>query len=647
MCGIAGSWARQSAPADQLTDTARAMAEALQHRGPDDQGVWLDETAGLSFGHRRLAVVDLTPTGAQPMTSRDDRFVLSYNGEIYDHRRLRGRLVAEGVRFRGTSDTEVLLEGLARWGVEDTLASVDGMFAFALWDRRLRALTLARDRMGEKPLYVGWAGQTLLFASELRAMHAHPAFRPEVDRAAVEQLLRYSCIPAPASVYVGIQKLRPGHLLVIDEQTRPGELPVKPYWDLAQVAADGLQRVRAGDAGTIDELDGLLSGSVRNQLLADVPVGCFLSGGVDSSLVAAIAQEHTSRPLQTFTIGFDEAGYDEAPFARAVAERLGTDHVEHYVSHAEALGVVPNLASVYDEPFADSSQIPTVLVSQAASKAVTVALTGDGGDELFAGYDRYRIHGRLSAVVEHVPLRARRAAAAAALAVPTARWDRALSTATPVLPRRVRGLSRGGEKVHKLARVLQHASTADLYESLMSTWQHPRSVLQHEGPPRGVSSTSLPGADAVRVLQFLDQRSYLPDDLLVKVDRAAMSVSLETRVPMLSAPVVAHSWAMPTAALVANGRGKAPLRELLSRRIPLELVDRPKQGFGVPLGAWLRGSLREWAHDLLTPAALQRSGLFRPAPVIELLGDHVAGRADHSARLWPVLMFQAWYDAWW
>lgn len=647
MCGISGSWDRTAQrSADALTGLATRMALALAHRGPDDAGAWVDARAGLALGHRRLAVLDLTPAGAQPMRSADERFVLCFNGEIYNCLSLRRRLLAEGASLRGTSDTEVLLEAVARWGLAAALDAVEGMFAFGLWDRRERTLSLARDRMGEKPLYVAWAGSELLFGSELGALRQHPGFATEVDPHAVAHLLQRSCIPAPGSIYRSARKLPPGHVMTVTEQTPAGSLPWGPYWDLRQVAELGLAQQRSGvdERGALEELDRLLSESVHSQLLADVPLGCFLSGGIDSSLITALAQERSSRPVRTFSLGFEEAAWDEAPHARRVAQHLGTDHVEHYVTADDALAVVPTLADVYDEPFADSSQIPTVLVSRLAREHVTVALTGDGGDELFAGYDRYRIHGRLSGVVSGVPASARRALAASLLRVPAARWDALHAAVAPVLPRRA-AVTRPGEKVHKAARLLGHASTADLYTSLMSAWPDPGVVLTDDA--RAVLDQTLPlqDADPVRRLQHLDQSGYLPDDLLTKVDRAAMSVSLETRVPMLSRAVVEHSWTLPTRMLVSSGTGKLSLRRLLARRVPAELFERPKQGFAVPLGSWLRGPLRDWAEDLLAPAALAGDGLIDARVVRAVMDEHVEGRVDHSARLWPVLMLQAWRTA--
>lgn len=641
MCGIAGAMVSRPYPSGELTEHARRMSACVTHRGPDAAGTWVDAASGIALGHRRLAILDLTETGAQPMQVQD-RYVITYNGEIYNHQQLRQRLVSEGCRLRGSSDTEVLLEAVGRWGVEQTLNRIDGMFAFALWDRLDRTLTLARDRMGEKPLYVGWAGTTLLFGSELSALRAHPHFAASVDDNAVADLLRWSCIPAPRTVYRGISKLPPGHLLTVAAGAPPGALPWRPYWSLADlVAQTASAREAAHDPADLDELEQVLSESVRRQMVADVSVGCFLSGGVDSSLVAALAQEASDRPIRTFSMGFTEAAWDEAPYARLVAERLGTDHVEQYVSAADALEVIPQLADIYGEPFADSSQIPTVLVSRLARGSVTVALSGDGGDELFAGYDRYRVHGRLSALAERTPATLRRAGAAAVLGVPAVRWDATVRRAAPLLGTRGR-VSRPGEKLHKAARLLQR-DPSGLYDALMSTWPEPGDALL-----AGVAMASpldLPTSlDPVRRLQYLDQMRYLPDDLLVKVDRAAMSVGLETRVPLLGVAVVRASWRLPTSSLLVAGRGKHPLRQLLSRRVPAQIVDRPKQGFGVPLGAWLRGPLRSWAGDLLSQEALKRDGRWRSDNVAALLSEHVGGVRDHSAQLWPVLMFRAWEE---
>jgi asparagine synthase (glutamine-hydrolysing) len=634
VCGIAGVFDPAGEHSrDELVGLAGRMGGALVHRGPDGSGVWVDERAGLALSHRRLAVVDLTQHGAQPMMSQDERWVTVYNGEVYNHRDLRRDLESEGVSFRGHSDTEVLLEAVARWGVQRAFDATEGMFAIALWDRAEKRLALLRDRMGEKPLHLGRVGRAVVFASELGAISALPGFDGEIDVEAVADLMRWSCIPAPRTIFSSVQKLPPGHIATVDMDRR---VVTAPWWDLRAVAERGLGTPVTDESEALQRLEEAVRRSVSEQLLADVPVGCFLSGGVDSSLVAALAQESTGTALRTFSVGFEDAAFDEAPYARSVAEHLGTSHAEHYLSTSDVLGLVPDLARTYDEPFADSSQLPVLLVSRFARSEVTVALTGDGGDELFAGYLRYLAHGRLSRVVDTVPLSLRRVAARALTAVPAHRWTAAGTQLAPLLPARAR-VSGLGPKVLKAARVLSQPGVGDVYDSVMSQPQ----LGVTPAPAR--AARALPaGADAVRQLQFLDQLSYLPDDLLVKTDRAAMSVSLETRIPLLSRRVVELSWSLPIGLLVRSGRGKWPLRELLYRRVPRELVDRPKQGFGVPLDHWLRGPLKQWASDLLYDPGLPLGELIDADAARHLLDEHCAGRVDAASRLWPVLMLQGW-----
>jgi asparagine synthase (glutamine-hydrolysing) len=647
MCGVAGILDSSRVTSDALQRRVRDMTSTLAHRGPDDQGIWLDPDAGLALGHRRLAVIDLTREGRQPMLSRDGRVAITFNGEIYNYRELRTRLERSGLGFRGASDTEVLVEAMASWGVSETLRLLNGMFAFALWDREARRLTLVRDRMGEKPLYYGRIDGAFVFASELRALRAHPGFSGSVDRSALAAYLRHDCVPAPQSIYDGIWKLRPGHILHVDAATT--DVPESaPYWSLAEIATAGLADPLDGSTDdVVGDVEAALTRSVGLRMVADVPVGTFLSGGVDSSLVAALVRLQSPAPPRTFTIGFDDAAYDEAPHAAGVARYLGTDHTELRVTIDDVVRAVGRLPAVYDEPFADSSQIPTFLVAEMTRRHVTVSLSGDGGDELFAGYARYRLFDeRLWKAGRILPSRVRAGAGSALTAVPPAAWERAIGWAGPLLPKAAR-LSRPGEKLYKMARALSHDSVRTAYPSLMRTWDDPSGVL-HSDEPTG-STASPPWLEAgatVDQLMYADQVGYLPDDILAKVDRATMAVSLEARVPLLDHNLVELAWRVPLKHKLRGGSGKWVLRQILARHVPVELFDRPKMGFGVPIGTWLRGPLRDWAESLLDHRRLTDGGYFRPAVVRRLWLEHLGrtGEWPGGNRLWSVLMFEAWLE---
>lgn len=641
MCGIAGLLTEPDRlPAAELAARARSMGDSLLHRGPDGGDVWVDAEAGIALAHRRLAIVDLSPAGHQPMASSDGRFVLCYNGEIYNAAELRADLEAAGVGpFRGHSDTEVIVEGCRLWGVEATVGRLIGMFAFAAWDRAERRLFLVRDRMGIKPLYWGRFGDLLVFGSELKALRAAGGWSPEIDRESVAAYLRFAYVPTPRTVYKGVHKLPAGHILSL----APGEAPrVAPFWSLREVAAQGrADRLdELSDAEAVERLDSLLSDAVRRRMVADVPLGAFLSGGVDSSTVAALMQRASDRPVRTFTIGFESGGYDEARHAKAVAAHLGTDHTELYVSPERARSVIPDLARFYDEPFADASQIPTMLLSAITREHVTVALSGDGGDELFAGYTRYAVASRLWNRLSRLPRPVRGAAAAAVHAVSPEAWQRLFDR----LPRRVRPFA-AGDRLHKLAGLLDLPDANAVYRSLVSQWQDPAALLKGAGEPAGPlddpAASGAPG-DAVERMQFLDMLTYLPDDILTKVDRASMSVSLEARVPLIDHRVVEFSWRLPGRFKLRDGTGKWLLRQVLYRHVPKDLIERPKQGFAVPIADWLRGPLREWAEDLLDPASLAADGLLDPAPVRAAWTEHLSGRRNNQYRLWTVLMLQAW-----
>ena len=649
MCGIAGVWDRRTPPAAEITNRLEAMSAALAHRGPDDAGAFVDETTGVGLGHRRLAVIDCSPTGHQPMTSADGRFTVVTNGEIYNYVELRQQLRRAGREFRGTSDTEVLLAGFERWGVRRTLERANAMFAVAVWDAQERCLYLARDRFGEKPLYYGWAGKTLLFGSELKALQAHPEFLPEVDRDALTLYFRHNCIPAPRSVYAGVAKIPPGCLVRIEASCPAGTLPdPEAYWSLADVAEAGSRGRGDFDLdAALSELDAVLGQAVRIRMRSDVALGAFLSGGIDSSLVVALMQAHGRGKVRTFTIAFDDGAFDESRHAAAVASHLGTAHTELLVTADDALGVIPSLAELYDEPFADSSQIPQAVLARLTRKDVTVALSGDGGDELFGGYNRYAFAAAYWHRLERVPRPARRALAGVLDAFPPGRWDSVAERLSPLLPPRLR-VRMPGTKIHKAARVLGAGGLQEVHK-LLASHEHDlgRLVLGGREPPTVLDATdSWPAlSEPIEQMLYLDTMTYLPDDILTKVDRATMAVALETRLPFLDPAVAELAWRTPFEAKVHQGTGKWILRQLLHRYVPAELVERPKAGFGVPLGQWLRGPLRPWAEELLSPALVRRQGFLAPEPVRTLWEAHQSGRRDAPYELWDVLMFQAWLGA--
>ncbi|MFC5579850.1 asparagine synthase (glutamine-hydrolyzing) [Rhodanobacter terrae] len=648
MCGLAGFWQLHGGAHGALLQQVQAMSVQLTHRGPDDSGVWCDEAAGIALAQRRLSILDLSPAGHQPMHSACGRYVVVFNGEIYNHLDLRERLLAEGAApaWRGHSDTETLLACFVAWGVERALQASVGMFAFALWDRQQRALTLARDRMGEKPLYYGWQDDTLLFGSELKALKAHAAFHADIDRDALALLLRHDCIPAPHAIYHGVFKLRPGHLLRISADA-PRDVQPVPYWRYNDAVSAGLRNpLHVTDAEATDALEAQLSASVEAQMLADVPLGAFLSGGIDSSTIVALMQARSARPIKTFTMGFGENGYDEAVHAKSVAAHLGTEHTELYVRPEDALAVIPRLPTIFCEPFGDSSQIPTFLISQLTRRQVTVALSGDGGDELFGGYNRYLGARTAWERMQRLPWFARQAGAGALRAMSPAAWNRWFERVKPLLPKRWR-LATPGDKAQKLADVLTLSSGHAFFLNLASQWKDPGSVVigAHEPVTLLTDPAAWPHTDNLaHWMMAMDAQSYLPDDILVKVDRAAMANSLETRVPMLDHRVVELAWRIPLHQKIRGGEGKWLLRQVLYRHVPRELIERPKMGFGIPLDSWLRGPLRDWAEALLDEDRLHREGYFHPAPIRQKWKEHLSGRHNWQHRLWTVLMFQAWLE---
>jgi asparagine synthase (glutamine-hydrolysing) len=645
MCGIVGFLdpATGGGGAD-LTALVQRMSACLSHRGPDDAGAWVDEGAGVALGHRRLSILDLSPAGHQPMLSRSGRYVLTFNGEIYNYLDIRREIEAAGsVQWRGHSDTEVVLAAIERWGIAPTLERMTGMFACVVWDRAERTLYVARDRLGEKPLYYGWLDGAFVFASELKALRVHPRWRGEIDRGALVLFLRHGYTPAPHSIYTGIRKLTPGAFLSVRAD---GSCRETPYWSARDITARGVSEPFAGsDAEAAAELERLLSTAVGRQMVADVPLGAFLSGGVDSSTVVALMQAQSARPVQTFTIGFREEGLNEAEHAKAVARHLGTDHTELYVTPAEAMNVIPRLPELYDEPFADPSQIPTFLVAQLARRKVTVSLSGDGGDELFAGYNRHFIGGGLWNQIGWLPRSARDAVAGAITNVSPAAWSRVLAPFLALAPGRLR-YANPGERLHKLALVLGAREPDEIYVGLTSHWDRSASVVlsgvEPAAPVTNGHGTAI--SDFTQRMMFLDLVGYLPDDILVKVDRAAMGVSLETRVPMLDHQVVEFAWRVPLSMKIRDGQGKWLLRQVLYKFVPRELIERPKSGFDVPIGDWLRGPLRSWAESLLDEARLRREGFLDARLIQTRWREHLSGRRDWQLSLWNVLMFQAWLE---
>lgn len=647
MCGLAGYLA---APGDDdagMGVITRRMTAAIAYRGPDSDGHWADPEAGIALGHLRLAIVDLTEAGAQPMTSASGRFVMVYNGEIYNHADLRAELEDMGLApdWRGHSDTETLLAGIEAWGLDATLDRAVGMFAIALWDRETRTLSLVRDRMGEKPLYYGWqakdGARAFLFGSELGALARHPAFEGRIERNVLPEFLRHGHVGEDRSIYARIAKVLPGEIVTLSLDAP--EPKRRRYWDGAEVAANR-EILHRDPAEAVEALDALLRDAVGRQLMSDVPLGAFLSGGIDSSTIVALMQALSDAPVHTFSIGFEEARYNEAEHARAVAAHLGTHHTDLYIDEATLLGVVPKLATMYTEPLADSSQIPTYLVAKLAREHVTVALSGDGGDELFAGYDRYAQGARLMAKARRLPRPLRQGIAGAVTGLPRGLWDSVLEPLRPT----PEGKEHNGQRMRRLADYLASRDLEDLHRKLVSRWRFPEAAVPGAVPPATLLDGNLPPrgdlSDIERMMQ-LDMVSYMPDDILAKVDRATMAVSLESRAPLLDHRVVRFAWSLAPELKHRAGVSKWALRQVLYRYVPPELIDRPKMGFEVPIGLWMRGALKDWTGDLLARERLAREGWFDPDAITGLWNDHLSGKANWGLQLWPVVMFQSWLDA--
>lgn len=627
MCGLTGFLNSPTSLTDKdARSTLKRMTDSIIYRGPDSEGFWYDLNDKIALGHRRLAILDLTESGHQPMLSDDDRYVMAFNGEIYNHLEIRQEIESSipTIIWKGHSDTETLLKAIQVFGWEKTLQKLVGMFAIALWDQQQKELTLARDRMGEKPLYWGWSGETLLFGSELKSLKAHPAFNGEINRDALALLLRYNYIPAPYSIYGGIEKLLPGHFVKIKiGQTREDVSPVS-YWGLKETVKKGISAPFIGsDAEAIDLLEHTIKQSLVGQMAADVPLGAFLSGGVDSSTIVALMQAESKQPIKTFAIGFDEPGYNEAEYAKAVAEHLGTEHTEFYVTAKDALEVVPLLSSIFCEPFADSSQIPTYLVSKMAKQHVTVALSGDAGDELFGGYNTYQLLPKIWKIISPLPTPVRKLATKLLSGLP--------------MP----------EKLLKLVEVLPVDNRAEFYNLVISHWKNSEQLVigARKVPTALTDKSQWSNVDSFEEwMMSIDAQQYMVDDILVKVDRAAMANSLEVRVPMLDHRVVELAWQLPIDMKIRDKSGKWVLREVLYKYVPKELIERPKKGFSIPLAQWLRGPLREWAEPLIAEKRLREEGYFYPDKIRQAWQEHLQGNKDNSSRLWSVLMFQSWLE---
>jgi asparagine synthase (glutamine-hydrolysing) len=655
MCGIAGFYSPEVSLSDINSDNViKDMCDVIINRGPDAEGYWSDASERIYLGHRRLSILDLSPAGHQPMISASGRYVMVFNGEIYNHLDLRIKLqsISDSILWRGHSDTETLLAGFEILGIKKTIQYCVGMFAFAVWDIERKTLILGRDRIGEKPLYYGWlpSGEHLfaskksvfVFGSSLKSLRQFPKFNSNIDRYALGLYFKFNYVPAPYTIYQGIYKLEPGTLAEISNSS--SEIKISQYWSLSDTILAAKQAPFNGSyLDAVNRLDQMLSEAVKNQMISDVPLGAFLSGGVDSSTIVALMQKQSSIPVKTFSIGFSEEGFNEAVHAKAVASHLGTDHTEMYVTASDAFGVIQHLPNIYDEPFSDSSQIPTFLVSQLARRSVTVSLSGDAGDELFCGYNRYSFTNRIWTKLKYCPTSIRKAIGAAALQISPSRYDdlfRGFSSRF--------GYSNVGDKIHKGASILGAESLEEIYFDLISHWKPSDDVIIGDSKPSAFAkdhSCLLNMLGDVEKMMFLDTITYLPDDILVKVDRAAMAVSLETRVPLLDHRVIEFAWSIPQQFKSGEGRSKRILRDVLHQYVPSQLIDRPKMGFGIPLGDWLRGPLRPWVESLLSEDRIRRDNLLNATVIQNKWKEHLSGKRNWAYHIWDVVMFQSWYDS--
>ena len=652
MCGLTGFLWNQKARYN-IGSQLKSMTDSIAHRGPDGEGFWFDEGVRVAIGHRRLSVLDLSSAGHQPMHSTSGQYIVAFNGEIYNHLDLREELDNELNRlidWSGHSDTETLLLCFETWGVDTTLQKVNGMFAIALYDTKHNSLYLIRDRMGEKPLYYGWSGDSFLFGSELKSLKAFDDFSGEIDCNALALYLKYDYVPSPYSIYKGIKKIPIGGYIKVDMVdnvwSRDGVSDINYYWSMNDIAKSGkgINKFNGSDEDAIQELDDLLSSAIKRQMLSDVPLGAFLSGGIDSSVVAALMQKQSKKKIKTFTIGFNEKHYNEAEYAKEVALHLGTEHTELYISPEQAIDVISRLPEVYDEPFADSSQIPTILVSKLAKRHVTVSLSGDGGDELFGGYNRYFMADRAWNKIEKIPFAVRKIISKGIILLSPKVWSFLINNAFKLLPKRF-SMAHPGDKIYKLSKMLLSDNIYNVYDGLVSHWDNSFEVVIDCKKKARNTGENINLAHSEEGMMLLDSITYLPDDILHKVDRAAMSVSLETRAPFLDKNVVKFSWRLPFNMKIRDSQGKWILRKVLDRYVPKELIDRPKMGFGVPIDSWLRGPLREWAEELLSEERLKNDGYFHVKPIREKWNEHLSGHRNWQYHLWSVLMFQVWLDS--
>lgn len=648
MCGIAGFLSAKSRySSDAMKGIIGAMSTSIAHRGPDHSGEWLDCDKGIALGHQRLSIIDLSPSGNQPMLSRDGRYVIIFNGEIYNFRELREELLALGHKFIGDSDTEVLLASIIVWGMENALKKSRGMFALALWDNSENRLFLARDRFGEKPLYYYSADGLFLFASELKALHKHPGFNPEINRNMLCLYFRHNYIPAPNCIYKNTSQVLPGTYLCVNKEGTVSK--PETYWSFSDVAIESNKNPFEGsEQDAENRLQDLLEDSVREQMISDVPLGAMLSGGIDSSCIVALMQKSSDKNVRTFSVAYDDAVYNEAEYAAEVAKHLGTDHTELHIKSSDAIDLIPSLSQIYDEPFSDASQLPTTLISRLTRDHVTVALTGDAGDELFGGYNRYFWASRIDKLFGHIPKNIRNMISRCLTAPSVRSWDSLFKATEKVVPSRFR-FSLPGDKIYKLASVLNYSDSHDLYKRLVSHWQEPESLIKDGQEPVFLGNIEKPvkgDMEFSRRMMYLDSLSYLPYDILCKVDRAAMFSSLETRVPFLDPRIVEFAWSLPGQYLIRGGQGKWLLRQVLYKHVPRKLIDRPKMGFGVPIDSWLRGPLRDWAEDLLDEEKIRQQGYLNPKPIRQAWQEHLSGHRNWQYHIWDVLMFQAWREKW-